>query len=161
MRILPLLLIILAACTAKGARKPIAEERLLFVLHADSAHMEFVEGTTVTGTLHLHKVDDSVAFFSERPNRKAGTIPLKTFLANWGQGNDTFSLQPPNAGFIFFAPSESPRSSTAYYSEVNLTLQNPIYNKKKDTLSFDVTLLTPAENIPEGSLLELPSLSTR
>ncbi|MCH9610843.1 MAG: hypothetical protein SP1CHLAM42_09180 [Chlamydiales bacterium] len=116
--------------------------------------MEMADGTTISGTLNLHNVNDSVAFFSERPDRRAGSVTLNEFLENWDLGHSSFLLQPPNAGFIYYAPSKSPRARTAHYSEVNLVLRNPKYDSKSDTLSFDVTLLTPAMKIPAGELLE-------
>ena len=153
MRLLPLFLLLLTACTMKAERKPIAEQQLLFILHADSARLDLGEDP-YNGSLTLHKVNDSVAFFSERPNRRAGSISLKKFLAGWDQGRDNFDLQPPNAGLIFFSPSNSPKVSTAHYSELNLVLHNPRYDSKRDTLRFDVSLLGLASSPPEGNLLE-------
>jgi len=154
MRILPLFLLLLTACSMRGDKKPIVEDRLLFILHAETASIDMMDGTTMNGMLTLHDVNDSVAFFSERPNRRAGNVPLKRFIDDWDSGADSFSLQPPNAGFIYFAPSDSPKRQTAHYSELNLVLRNPRYNSKKDTLTFDYTLLSPGTHVKEGSLLE-------
>lgn len=154
MRYFTLLMLFLVACTAKANRYPVPEQRLLFILHADSASIEFAQNTSISGVLHLHDVNDTVSFFSERPNRRAGKLTLKRFLEHWNRGEDSFSLEPPNAGLVFFSPSDSPSSRTAHYSEVSLTLENPRYNRSQDRLSFDVTLLSTANPIPADTLLE-------
>ncbi len=130
----------------------VADERLLFILHADHARVTLGRGATVSGTLVLYDVNDSVAFFSEQPDRHAGTIPLSDFLKNWEK--EGFTLSPPNAGFVFYSPSRSPASRTARYSEVNFVLQNPRYSSKRDSLTFDINLIDVGTDLPSGNLLE-------
>jgi len=61
----------------------------LFVLSAKSGSFD---GKTVT----LNDVP-AVIYFSDRPNRIAGHVSLKKFVAGWAKGSDSFKADPPNA----------------------------------------------------------------
>lgn len=131
-----------------------ANERLLYIVHADRAAVEFGEGASVSGSLRMIKIDDSIAFFSDRPNRKGGTMSLEDFLKTWSEGKDNFADVPPNAGFVYYSPSTSPSASTARFSEVNFVLMNPRYDSKKDILTFDIDIIDSGKGVPRGELLE-------
>lgn len=154
MRLMPLFFIFLTACSMQANKKPIAEQHLLFIIHAQKASFVYEPETTISGELTLQDAAKSVVFFSERPNRRAGNLSVESFLENWNQGEDNLNLEPPNAGLVYYSPSESPRASTAKYSEINLVLRNPHYDSRRDTLTFDVTLLSPSSHLPEGLMLE-------
>lgn len=131
-----------------------AEENLLYILHAKKAYVEFGEGAVVSGTLHLVQVDHSVAFFSQRPDRHAGKITLSNFLKRWSLGEESFADEPPNAGFVFYIPSMSPKAQTAQYFEANFMLENPRYDPSDNALYFDIDVIDSHGFIPDGELLE-------
>lgn len=66
------------------------EETILLVELAQSA-------TISDGVLTLHGVDDTVLWFSDRPIRDTGEVALATLIEAWGEGEDSFADDPPNA----------------------------------------------------------------
>ncbi len=65
---------------------------LLFVQSSD--------GGELTGsTLTLGGVNNKTGWFSDRPFREAGQMTTEEFVSLWGEGNDSFAADPPNADF--------------------------------------------------------------
>jgi hypothetical protein len=62
----------------------------LGVLNADGATLE---GNKLT----LTGVSGNVIVFADRPVRAAGHETTELFISRWGDGNDSFSKDPPNA----------------------------------------------------------------
>lgn len=62
-----------------------------------SAKSGSFDGKTVT----LNDVP-TVIYFSDRPNRIAGHLGLKKFVAGWAKGVDSFKVDPPNATLSIF-----------------------------------------------------------
>lgn len=106
------------------------ENSLLFVIHAKSGTLAIDDMSYGLWKLTLKDVDESVAFFTEAPNRHAGTYAVVNFLQLWQQGNEM-----KNGGFIFF------EVGNVNYNEIPLEVHNPIYNAQNNTLTFDVHLL--------------------
>ena len=71
----------------------------LFVLSAKS-------GTLKDGKLTLKDVP-LVIYFSDRPNRIAGHMSVEQFVKMWGEGKDSFKVDPPNAALSVFDRSGS------------------------------------------------------
>jgi hypothetical protein len=69
---------------------PAHEIDYLFVLTAESA-------TLADGVLTMGDVNPATLFFSDRPDRIAGHQTTEAFVADWDQGDDSFSSNPPNA----------------------------------------------------------------
>ena len=60
-----------------------------------------VIGNQQTGyKLILEEPHDTVIWFSDRPERKAGYKDIKDFLKAWDKGKDSFEKDPPNAVLI-------------------------------------------------------------
>lgn len=137
----------------KEASAPPVVETLLFVLNAGLAQFEMQKDLPYQGQLILNKVNTSVAYFADRPNRDAGIQSLNAFLANWAPKRGELSNNPPNAGFIYRVVS-SAQSSTKLFNEINLTLQNPLYNAALDQLVFDIELIEKGVVPPSGSVVE-------
>jgi len=75
--------------TAKAAGK---DASWLFIQTAQKVRFD---GKTLT----LSGVDPSVVMFTDRPKRTAETIPIATFIKDWGtKGKNSFVADPPNAG---------------------------------------------------------------
>lgn len=62
----------------------------LVVVNADGA-------TLADGKLTLTGVQKSSIIFADRPVRAAGHVPTSEFVKEWGEGNDNFAKDPPNA----------------------------------------------------------------
>jgi hypothetical protein len=62
----------------------------LFVLTAESA-------TLADGVLTMGIVNPATLYFSDRPDRLAGHQTTEEFVADWGEGDDSFASNPPNA----------------------------------------------------------------
>ncbi|MEM9761036.1 MAG: hypothetical protein AAF968_00760 [Pseudomonadota bacterium] len=78
---------------ASAAEDAEAAATLLFVEFAPSA-------TMADGTLKLELSDDQIVWFSDRPQRVAGTMTTAVFLELWGEGDDSLQSDPPNAALV-------------------------------------------------------------
>jgi hypothetical protein len=58
------------------------------------------------GVLTLKGVNSSTLFFSDRPDRIVGHVPTAKFVAHWGEGNDSFEADPPNAALSILGDKE-------------------------------------------------------
>ncbi|MFN0065370.1 MAG: hypothetical protein ACKVOH_03955 [Chlamydiales bacterium] len=119
--------LLLGGCSAK---KP--EQHLLFLVHSKSGHIELDARNPKKGTLVLQNVNKSVAFFSEGPQRKAGTLSTQEFVSRWVKSLPKSPKTPLNAGFVYF------EKSFKNYKEIDLTLSDPQYDKQKDRFTFVV-----------------------
>ncbi len=54
------------------------------------------------GVLTLHSLTPTALMFSDRPDRVTGHIPSGEFIGAWGQGEDSFASNPPNAVLSIF-----------------------------------------------------------
>jgi hypothetical protein len=54
------------------------------------------------GRITLEGVSRTTLFFSDRPYRLTGHIPTDQFVASWGEGDDNFGEDPPNALLSIF-----------------------------------------------------------
>jgi len=60
-----------------------------------------VVGDEETGyKLILEEPHDTVIWFSDRPERKAGNIHIRDFLKSWDEGRESFEKDPPNAVLV-------------------------------------------------------------
>jgi len=53
------------------------------------------------GTVTLHGLTDSTVYFADRPRREVWHISSRRFVALWGAGENSFSVDPPNAVLSF------------------------------------------------------------
>jgi hypothetical protein len=56
-------------------------------------------GTLSETTLTLTEVSDKIGWFTDRPYREAGQLPIEEFLSHWWGGENSFADDPPNADF--------------------------------------------------------------
>ena len=71
-------------------------------LYAQSAQgMAFEDGL-----LTLQGISPSTIIFSDRPDRIAGHQTTKEFFDSWGEGDDSFADNPPNAVLSIFTEDE-------------------------------------------------------
>ncbi len=81
-------------CGLPGLRRPppptAQSAQLLFVQSAEGASFS-------DGRLTLRRVSPATLFFSDRPQRIAGHVLTRRFIADWGKGANSFAQDPPNA----------------------------------------------------------------
>jgi len=64
-------------------------------------------GVTIDGgRVTLDGVSATTLFFSDRPDRVTGHVPTEEFVASWGEGDDSFATDPPNALLSLFDGDE-------------------------------------------------------
>jgi hypothetical protein len=59
-------------------------------------------GVNLDGRITLHGVSATTLYFSDRPYRLTGHVPTDEFVDYWGQGDDNFAEDPPNALLSLF-----------------------------------------------------------
>jgi hypothetical protein len=57
-------------------------------------------------TLTLNEVTPSTLYFSDRPTRIVGHMATADFVDLWGEGENSFEADPPNAVLAFLEPGD-------------------------------------------------------
>ena len=83
------------------------------------------------GRLTLNGIAPTTLYFSDRPNRITGHITTEEFLDSWGEGDDSFASDPPNAVLSIFSEEE--------VNDVVVVLQDPAL--VGDQMSYQVEIL--------------------
>jgi hypothetical protein len=83
------------------------------------------------GRLTLKGVAPTTLLFSDRPQRVTGHVPTEEFLDSWGDGDDSFADDPPNAVLSIFSEDE--------VNDVVVVLQDPALDG--DRFSYQVEIL--------------------
>ena len=76
----------------------------LFVFDTETAQMAPIAGKkdAYTFTMPMRSVRHGVTWFTDRPDRDAGTLPMKSFVRLWSSpGADSFGQDPPNVALNF------------------------------------------------------------
>jgi len=84
--------------------------------------------TTSKGSVTFHGLAHSTIFFSDRPQRVVGHLTSKKFVEQWGEGEDSFAEDPPNAVVSFLEDGDT------VPEEVTMTIEG-------DTLTYTVDIL--------------------
>ena len=56
--------------------------------------------------LTLKGLSPSTLYFADRPQREVGHMSSRQFVANWGEGDNSFAANPPNAVLSFAEPGD-------------------------------------------------------
>ena len=83
------------------------------------------------GRLTWNGIAPTTLYFSDRPNRITGHITTEEFLDSWGEGDDSFASDPPNAVLSIFSEEE--------VNDVVVVLQDPAL--VGDQMSYQVEIL--------------------
>jgi len=89
--------------------------------------------TSNNGSVTFHGLAHATLFFSDRPQRVVGHLTSKKFVDQWGEGEDSFAVDPPNAVISFLEDGD------AVPEEVTLTIRDP--QLKGDTITYKVNIL--------------------
>ena len=96
------------------------------VLYVQSAHgMAYADGV-----LTLQGVAPTTLLFSDRPERITGHIPSEDFLDSWGEGDNSFADDPPNAVLSIFSEDD--------VNDVVVVLSEPALDGNKWSYNVDI-----------------------
>ena len=105
--------------------------------NVDSIEALFVQSahglTTSNGSVTFHGLAHATLFFADRPQRVVGHLTSRKFVDQWGDGEDSFAVDPPNAVVSFLEDGE------AVPEEVTMTIRDPKLDG--DTLTYKVDIL--------------------
>ena len=103
----------------------------------DSIEALFVQSahglTTSKGSVTFHGLAHSTLFFADRPQRVVGHLTSRKFVDQWGEGEDSFAADPPNAVLSFLEEGDT------VPEEVTMTISDP--HLDGDTLTYTVDIL--------------------
>ena len=105
--------------------------------NVDSIEALFVQSahglTTNNGSVTFHGLAHATLFFADRPQRVVGHLTSRKFVDQWGDGEDSFAVDPPNAVISFLEDGD------AVPEEVTLTIRDP--QLRRDTITYKVNIL--------------------
>jgi hypothetical protein len=113
------------------------EEESMFVQTARGISSD---GATVT----LEGVAPSTLYFSDRPQREAGQMATTDFVDLWGEGENSFETDPPNAVLSFLEPGGD------VPDDVVVVIREP--QLEADRLSYSIEVLEGAVPASAGSV---------
>ena len=77
--------------------------------------------TSDGGTITLHGLSPSTLYFSDRPQREVGHMSSRQFVDVWGDGDNSFAVNPPNAVLSFVEPGDrQPEDAVVVIQEPHL-----------------------------------------
>jgi hypothetical protein len=89
--------------------------------------------TSKDSTLTLVGTSPSTLFFADRPDRVVGHVHTDAFVSEWGDGENSFEEDPPNAVISFLQDGD------AVPEEVTVVISNP--ELKGNNLSYKIDVL--------------------
>ena len=89
--------------------------------------------TTSKGSVTFHGLAHATIFFSDRPQRVVGHLSSRKFVDQWGDGEDSFAEDPPNAVLSFLEDGDT------VPEEVTMTISDP--HLDGDSLTYTVDIL--------------------
>lgn len=85
------------------------------------------------GQITLEGVSPSTIYFADRPQREVGHMATGRFIDLWGEGDNSFATDPPNAVLSFAEPADRTPE------EVVVTIRDP--RADGNSLSYQVSVL--------------------
>ena len=100
----------------------------------EALYVQSAQGVTSSnGSMTLQGLAPSTLMFSDRPERIVGHLTSAQFVEGWGDGDNSFLDDPPNAVLSFLASQEETPE------DVVVTLTNPSLDG--ETLTYNVDVL--------------------
>jgi hypothetical protein len=114
------------------------DQQLVEQLEADQSMFVQTAGAMSSDgeTLTLDEVTPSTVYFSDRPQRIVGHMATDDFVDLWGEGDNSFETDPPNAVLSFLEPGDD------VPEEVVVVIQDPQLDDGQ--LSYSVETLEGA-----------------
>jgi hypothetical protein len=104
--------------------------------HVDQIEALFVQSahgmTTNNGSVTFHGLAHATLFFADRPQRVVGHLSTRKFVDQWGEGEDSFAEDPPNAVVSFLEDGDT------VPEEVTMTISDPTLDGNSLTYKVDV-----------------------
>ena len=88
--------------------------------------------TSGDGAITLQGVAPSTLFFADRPQRVVGHLSSRKFVDQWGEGENSFAADPPNAVVAFL------ESGNDVPEDVTVVLRDPQLHGSALTYKIDV-----------------------
>ena len=107
------------------------DAQMLFVQTAPSGTFEIKDGRQI---LTLNDISPTTIYFSDRPDRITGFLETELFFALWGEGENSFASNPPNAALELLDANDQ---SNIFILE----LTNPMFSPESEILQYDVIIL--------------------
>jgi hypothetical protein len=89
--------------------------------------------TSGNHSVTLHGLGHATLFFADRPERVVGHVSSQKFVSQWGDGENSFAEDPPNAVVTFL------ESGDAIPEDATVVLRNP--KLAGDALTYQVDVL--------------------
>ena len=89
--------------------------------------------TSDGGSITLQGLSPSTLYFSDRPQREVGHMTSRQFVDVWGDGDNSFAQNPPNAVLSFAEPGDRVPEDAV------VVIQNPRLDG--DALTYSIKLL--------------------
>ena len=120
---------------------------VMFIQNANKGKLIPISGKPGYYQLVLEGVTDYVHFFTDRPVRKAGIYPTNKFIQQWqtGKKSTSFKQVPPNAAL---SAVEIHLLKNTMFNKI-FEISSPLYDAKKNTLSYIVRPIDKSNRIPE------------
>lgn len=100
----------------------------------EALYVQSAQGvTSANGSMTLQGLAPATLMFSDRPERIVGHLSSAQFVEGWGDGDNSFVEDPPNAVLSFLASGEETPE------DVVVTLTSPRLDG--ETLTYDVNVL--------------------
>src|SRR5712692_9400696 len=103
----------------------------------DSIEALFVQSargmTSSDCSVTFHGLAHSTLFFADRPQRVVGHLSSKKFVNQWGEGENSFAEDPPNAVISFLEEGDT------VPKEVTMVIRDP--QLIEETLTYNVVVL--------------------
>ena len=97
-------------------------------------YVQTARGASFDGSmLTLEGIAPSTLYFSDRPERVVGHVTAEDFVSLWGEGENSFAEDPPNAVLAFLEPGDD------VPEDVVVVLRDPML--QGDSLAYACDLL--------------------
>jgi hypothetical protein len=141
--LLAAIMLLAASCGGSNNKGP----EYLFVQTSNGA-------TLTDSTLTLTGISSNTGWFTDRPYREAGQIPTEEFILAWGEGENSFTDDPPNADFTCTVDGEVINHVVELQ---NPTLAVPYLSEGCGSgicvLNYDITFIGP-DAVEAGDFVE-------
>ncbi|MGZ6616814.1 MAG: hypothetical protein ACXVFQ_20605 [Solirubrobacteraceae bacterium] len=130
----------------------------------ESMFVQTARGITSDGTtLTLNDVTPSTLYFSDRPKRVVGHMTTADFVDLWGEGDNSFEEDPPNAVLAFLEPGdqapedavvviEQPRLENGHLSYAIKTLEGTVPTHTGPVTLFNDPFGRPLSPVSVGGI---------